>query len=410
VRGVGRLAGAVLLVSGCVVLGAGPLPAGVLPAPPHAAVGGFSVNGAGFSLVFADGSVRPGPFGDVFSQRLPIRITAAAAVPGGGGYWEVAADGNVYSYGNAAAYGGTGGVPLNRPIFAIAPTASGKGYLLVSRDGGVFTFGDAVYHGSTAGLSLKQPIMGVTTSPTSSGYRLVSRDGGVFSFGKIAYAGSLPGRHVHVTDVIGVASTPSGNGYWIARSGGQVSAFGDAEKLGNGTASSCDRFTAIVANPTAQGYRLVKASGRSVGFGDAPGGVAPAGTQSTCGHATARIELPSSTIAGGTSTTGYFVVDNETGHPLSLRTAGKCKAKWAVTLGNDAIPNVPLFTPGCTRQPLVFPVGPSQRSFTLRAGCVVATDQCPAPRLALPAGQYSARFFGTGGSFPPVAPVPVTVS
>ena len=149
-RGIGRLAGAVLLVSGCVVLGAGPLTAGVLPAPPHSAVGGFSVNGAGFSLVFADGSVRPGPFGDVFSQRLPIRITSAAAVPGGGGYWEVAADGNVYSYGNAVAYGGTGGVPLNRPIFAIAPTPSGKGYLLVSRDGGVFTFGDAVYHGSTA--------------------------------------------------------------------------------------------------------------------------------------------------------------------------------------------------------------------------------------------------------------------
>ena len=81
----------------------------------------------------------------------------------------------------------------------------------------------------------------------------MSRDGGVFSFGKIAYAGSLPGRHVHVTDVIGVASTPSGNGYWIARSGGQVYAFGDAKPLGNGTASSCDRFTAIVANPAGAG-------------------------------------------------------------------------------------------------------------------------------------------------------------
>ena len=270
-RGVGGLAGAVLLVSGFVVLGAGPLTAGGLPAPPHSAVGGFSVNGAGFSLVFADGSVRPGPFGDVFPQRLPIRITAAAGVPGGGGYWEVAADGNVYSYGNAVAYGGTGGVPLNRPIFAIAPTTSGKGYLLVSRYGGVFTFGDAVYHGSTVGLNLKQPIMGVTTSPASSGYRLVSRDGGVFSFGKIAYEGSLPGRQR--------ARRRRDRGRLRRRA---ATATGSLERragvrvrrrapFGNGT-SSCDRFTAIVANPAAQGYRLVKASGRSVGFGDVPGG------------------------------------------------------------------------------------------------------------------------------------------
>ena len=125
--------------------------------------------------------------------------------------------------------------------------------------------------------------------------------------------------------------------------------------------------TAIVANPAAQGYRLVKASGRSVGFGDAPGGTGPAGTQSTCGHATARLELPSSAIGAGTSTTGYFVVDNETGHPLSLRTAGKCKEKWAVTIGNDDIPNVPMFTRGCTKQPLVFPVGP-EPAIVHRAG------------------------------------------
>ena len=53
--------------------------------------------------------------------------------------------------------------------------------------------------------------------------------------------------------------------------------------LGNGTASSCDRFTAIIANPAAQGYRLVKDSGRSVGFGDAPGGVGPVGPQRRAG-------------------------------------------------------------------------------------------------------------------------------
>jgi hypothetical protein len=408
------LSAALLLTGTCIVVGAGPAASAAAlfkppPAPLHSVVGGFSVNGSRFSLAFADGSIRPGPFGDAFSLRLPIRINGAAAVPGGGGYWEVGADGNVYSYGNAGHLGGAGGVPLNEPMFAIAPTPTGLGYWLVSRDGGVFTFGDAVFHGSAASLPLQQPIMGITTSPTGSGYRMVARDGGVFSFGKIAFAGSLPGRHIHVTDVVGMASTPSGNGYWIARSNGQVYAFGDAAPLGNGTASSCDRFTAIVGNPVAPGYRLVRASGRSAGFGAAPGGDALMGTAATCGHATARIELSSSTIVAGSSATGYLVVDNETGHPLTLRTGGQCRPKWAVTLGNDQTPNGPVFTTECVRQPLVFPIGASQHSFTFRATCVNSAGPCTEPQLALAPGEYSATFFDTGGAFPAVAPVPVTV-
>ena len=163
-----------LLAAGSVAVGATTSTAATLPAPPHTAVGGFSVNGAGFSLVYADGSVRPGPYGDTFDLDLPLRITAAAVLPGGGGYWEVAADGNVFNFGTAPALGGTGGVPLNKPVFAIAPTPTGKGYFLTTHDGGVFAFGDALFHGSAASLPLKQPIMGITTSPTGHGYRLVA--------------------------------------------------------------------------------------------------------------------------------------------------------------------------------------------------------------------------------------------
>jgi hypothetical protein len=401
------VAAAAMLSGGTVAAAVSAAP---LPVAPHSVVGGFAANGAGFSVVFADGSVRPDPFGDAFSLRLPVRITGAAAVAGGGGYWEVGADGNVFSYGTAGAFGGTGGLPLNQPIFAIASTVTGKGYWLFSRDGGVFTFGDAHFYGSAASLAVRQPIMGVTTSPTGTGYRLVSRDGGVFTFGHSSYAGSLPGLHVHVADVIGVASTPSGNGYWIARSGGHVYPFGDAETLGNGTASSCDRFTAIIANPDAQGYRLVKASGRSVGFGAVPGGDTPTGTQSTCGQVSARIEFPSTSIVSGTATVGYLVVDNETGVPLRLRTAGTCAPKWTVTLGDVQIPNVPQFAATCPSGPLVFPVGETQLSFTLRAVCVDATGPCPGPSpFALPPGQYSARVYHSGGAFPAVASVTMDV-
>ena len=42
-----------------------------------------------------------------------------AATPGGGGYWEVASDGGLFAFGNAAFYGSMGGRPLNAPIVGL---------------------------------------------------------------------------------------------------------------------------------------------------------------------------------------------------------------------------------------------------------------------------------------------------
>ena len=42
-----------------------------------------------------------------------------------------------------------GNLLLNKPIVGMAATPDGKGYWLVASDGGIFSFGDAVYHGST---------------------------------------------------------------------------------------------------------------------------------------------------------------------------------------------------------------------------------------------------------------------
>jgi hypothetical protein len=44
-----------------------------------------------------------------------------------------------------------GGMHLNMPIVGMAATATGNGYWLVASDGGIFTFGDAHFHGSVAG-------------------------------------------------------------------------------------------------------------------------------------------------------------------------------------------------------------------------------------------------------------------
>lgn len=41
-----------------------------------------------------------------------------------------------------------GGSPLNRPVVGLAPTPGGDGYWLVASDGGIFSFGSAHFEGS----------------------------------------------------------------------------------------------------------------------------------------------------------------------------------------------------------------------------------------------------------------------
>jgi hypothetical protein len=43
----------------------------------------------------------------------------------------------------------------------MAATSDGGGYWLVASDGGVFTFGDAVFQGSMGGTPLDEPIVGL---------------------------------------------------------------------------------------------------------------------------------------------------------------------------------------------------------------------------------------------------------
>jgi hypothetical protein len=43
----------------------------------------------------------------------------------------------------------------------MASSIDGGGYLLVAADGGVFTFGDAAFFGSTGGIHLNRPIVGI---------------------------------------------------------------------------------------------------------------------------------------------------------------------------------------------------------------------------------------------------------
>ncbi len=88
-------------------------------------------------------------------------IVAMAATPDGGGYWEVASDGGIFSFGDAGFYGSEGGHPLNAPIVGMAGAPDGGGYWEVASDGGVFSFGDAGFYGSEGGHPLDRPIVGM---------------------------------------------------------------------------------------------------------------------------------------------------------------------------------------------------------------------------------------------------------
>jgi outer membrane protein assembly factor BamB len=244
-------------------------PAG-LPGPPTAAP---SATGPGYWLVASDGGVFTYGgvtfYGSTGGQHLNQPIVGAASTPDRNGYWLVASDGGVFTFGDAAFYGSTGGQHLNRPIVGMAATPSGHGYWLVASDGGVFSFGDAAFHGSTGAMHLNQPVVGMAADPTGNGYWLVASDGGVFSFGDAAFEGGTGGMHLN-RPIVGMAADPAGSGYWLVASDGGVFSFGDAAFEGGTGGMHVNRpIVGMAADPTGNGYWLVASDGGVFSFGNA---------------------------------------------------------------------------------------------------------------------------------------------
>ncbi|MDQ3106883.1 MAG: Ig-like domain-containing protein, partial [Actinomycetota bacterium] len=196
----------------------------------------------------------------------PIQRTRS--VTGGEGYWLVATDGGIFSYGDAAFFGSTGAIALNKPIVGMSPTPTGKGYWLVASDGGIFSFGDATFFGSTGAIALNKPIVGMSPTPTGRGYWLVATDGGIFSFGDATFFGSTGDINLN-RPIAGMASTPTGTGYWLVASDGGIFTFGDAPFFGSGGSTSIGApVLALTTSPTGLGYRMAAANGRVLAFGD----------------------------------------------------------------------------------------------------------------------------------------------
>ena len=261
-------AGAMMLAA----LALAPVPAGAAPVGPPAPGGVLTAQVTNnFWLVTAQGRLYSfGVPADGSPGGAPLNRPIVDMVPTAGdrGYWMVATDGGIFSYGDARFYGSTGNLVLNKPIVAIDPTRDQKGYWMVASDGGIFSYGDARFYGSTGNLVLNKPIVGMTSTPDGRGYWMVASDGGIFSFGDAAFYGSTGALRL-TQPIVGMDPTPDGKGYWLVAADGGVFAFGDAHFYGSTAGRGGDPVERLVTTRSGHGYWIVQQNGTSTAFGDA---------------------------------------------------------------------------------------------------------------------------------------------
>jgi hypothetical protein len=239
------------------------------------------------------------------NSPLNAPIVGIAATRRGYGYWLLAGDGGIFSYGNARFYGSTGAMRLNQPVVGISPKPSGRGYWLVASDGGIFSFGDAHFYGSTGAMHLNQPIIGMAPTRNGRGYWLVASDGGIFSFGNARFHGST-GATVLMSTIAGMATTRSGNGYWLASADGRVFNFGDAPAMHRVVPTS--PIVGLQSTPNSTGLWLVSSDGAVFTTGSARYLGGANGPSSAVEQAVG--------IARPATGSGYWIVMSPSGPPL----------------------------------------------------------------------------------------------
>jgi len=165
-------------------------------------------------------------FGSVPGLGLPAKVKALRLVPTptGKGYWVLATDGGVFSFGDAEFHGSVPGLGLpNASVVAMASstgkanpasgasavTAPASGYWVLAADGGVFSFG-VPFYGSIPGVGLCQWPKGVqmTPSATGKGYWVVGDEGSVWPFGDAADHGDVPRLGLKGVRAVDLASVP----------------------------------------------------------------------------------------------------------------------------------------------------------------------------------------------------------
>lgn len=200
---------------------------------------------------------------------------ACVARPQGDGYWQIAANGDLYAYGAAELYErNEDDSHLDWPV-AMRVTPSGHGLWTIDRDGKVITYGDAVNHGRVHAGS--DPIVDMAITPTGNGYwilfasGMIRERGDAVDYGEPALGGAtLPsGAAVQAQSI---ESHPTTAGYWVLLTNGTVQAF----NLPDYGSANRDGFrheeytTRIRRSQSGNGYWISSGSGIMQNFGDAP--------------------------------------------------------------------------------------------------------------------------------------------
>ena len=246
--------------------GTTPSPNPTCPGPPTPPPGYWQVASDGG--VFTFGSA--GFYGSTGSMRLNKPVVGMAQTPDHRGYWLVASDGGVFSFGDAGFYGSTGSMILNKPIIGMISSVDGHGYWLIASDGGVFAFGDVPFYGSAGGDGLAYPVTAAAPSFLHGGYWLVDANGQVFNYGNAPFEGQpafAPGGY----RITGIAGTRNSSGYWLASANGNVADFGNAAPYGSMMGTTLNSpVIGMAATHDAAGYWLQGADGGIFTYGDAP--------------------------------------------------------------------------------------------------------------------------------------------
>jgi subtilisin family serine protease len=232
-----------------------------------------AASATGYWMVASDGRVYS--FGGAPFLGSPRRSLAPGSAvdleptPSDGGYWIADAAGGVYGYGNARYHGGlpAGALGPGESVTSISATPSGNGYWLFTTTGRVFPFGDAGAFGDLRSLRLNGAVLDSIPTPSGRGYYMVAADGGIFAFGDARFAGSMGGSRLNAP-VQSLVPDPDGSGYWLVASDGGVFAFSAPFRGSTGNLKLNAPITGMV--PYGDGYLMVATDGGAFNFSNLP--------------------------------------------------------------------------------------------------------------------------------------------
>jgi len=224
---------------------AAPPPAPTPPPAPSPTPSPAPAGNPGYWMLGADGKVYPfgsaPAFGDL-SGGPDGSAVGITPTPDNKGYWIVTTTGRVSQFGSAPALGSVapGTLIPGELVTGMATTPTGQGYVVFTTRGRAVAFGDAPAAGDMTATALNGPVLGGIVTPSGKGYYMVASDGGIFTFGDAAFRGSMGGKRLNAP-VRGLVPTATGGGYWLVASDGGIFTFGDAPFLGSMGATPLNR-------------------------------------------------------------------------------------------------------------------------------------------------------------------------